>query len=250
MFPWIVLGIALFIIIGLFIVGYPRISLPRKAGFEGIESSEVVQAYDRISRWPQFRMLRRIILREIKKYRPEGIIVDIGCGPGYLIRLITESFSDLNIIGIDVSEAVLQAARGNLDLDSLAGRVTFQQGDIQKLPLEENSVDFVVSTLSLHHWAEPKEAILEIQRVLKPGGQFLIFDLRRDGRRFFYWLIYFATNCVVPNTLRQITEPLGSFLASYTPQETNIILSKSKFQNWKVKPGFGWLFLWGQKTNN
>ena len=73
MFPWIVLGIALFIIIGLFIVGYPRISLPRKAGFEGMESSEVVQAYDRISRWPQFRMLRRIILREIKKYRPEGI---------------------------------------------------------------------------------------------------------------------------------------------------------------------------------
>ena len=105
---WIALGIALVVIIAFFIIGYPRINLPRKAGFEGIESSEVVQAYDRISRWPQFRMLRRIILREINKYRPEGIIVDIGCGPGYLIRLITESFSDLNIIGIDVSEAVLQ----------------------------------------------------------------------------------------------------------------------------------------------
>lgn len=250
MFPWILLGIVLVIIIGFFIVGYPRVSLSRKAGFEGIESPEVAQAYDRISRWPQFRFLRRIILREIKKCRPEGTIVDIGCGPGYLIKLIAKFYSDLNIIGIDVAEAILQAARDNLDLESLGGRVKFQQGDIQKLPLEDNTVDFVVSTLSLHHWAEPSQAIIEIQRVLKPGGQFLIFDLRRDARRFFYWLIYFATNCVVPNALRQIKEPLGSVLASYKPGETKSILSQSRFQKWKVKPGFGWLFLWGQKTND
>lgn len=189
MCSWISLGVALVFIIALFIIGYPRISLPRKAGFEGIESPEVVQAYDRISRWPQFGLLRRIVLHEIKKCRPQGIIVDVGCGPGYLIKLIAKSFSDLNIIGIDIAEAVLQAARDNLNSEGLGNRVKFKQGDIQKLPLEDNSVDFLVSTLSLHHWAEPSQAILEIRRVLKPRGQFLIFDLRRDERRFFYWLI-------------------------------------------------------------
>ena len=176
--------------------------------------------------------------------------MDIGCGPGYLVKLIAKSYSALNIIGIDVAEAILHTARDNLGLESLDGRVKFQQGDIQKPPLEENSVDFVVSTLSLHHWSDPGQAMLEIQRVLKPGGQFLIFDLRRDERRFFYWLIYFATNCVMPGALRQIKEPLGSILASYTPDETSNILSQSIFKKWEVKPGFGWLFLWGQKTND
>jgi ubiquinone/menaquinone biosynthesis C-methylase UbiE len=248
MLLWILLGIVLVILTGFFIIGYPRINTPRKSGFEGIESPEVVQAYDRISRWPQFRLLRQLVLREIRKCRPEGVMADIGCGPGYLIQLIARAFPALNIIGIDVSAEILKAASDNLNLKNSDGRVKFQQGDIQKLPLEDNSMDFVVSTLSLHHWAEPGRAIVEIQRVLKPGGQFLIFDLRRDPHRFFYWLIYFATNCVVPGALRQVKEPLGSVLASYTPGEANDILSQSKFSKWTVKPGFGWLFLWGQKA--
>ena len=74
--------------------------------------------------------------------------------------------------------------------------------------------DTVVSTLSLHHWPDPKQALEEIHRVLKPGGQFLIFDLRRDARRFVYWLLRFAKIFVVPAAIRRVNEPVGSALAS------------------------------------
>mgnify|MGYP001072125842 CR=1 FL=1 len=102
-------------------------------------------------------------------------------GLGYLVAEIAKSFPQLSIIGVDISEEMRQKATKNLFSLGLAEKVSFRQGDIQEFPFENNSLDFVVSTLSLHHWLEPKQALEEINRVLKPRGQFLIFDLRRDS---------------------------------------------------------------------
>jgi len=167
------------------ILGFTCVKLPRQTGFEGIESPEVVQAYDHVSRWPQFKVLRRIIVGELKKYHPKGILVDVGCGPGYLVAVIARAFPGLRITGSDISEEMTAKATRNLAALGFGDRVEFRQGDVQKLPFEDSSVDFVISTLSLHHWSGPPRAFREIHRVLKPGGQFLVFDLRRDCRRFF-----------------------------------------------------------------
>jgi ubiquinone/menaquinone biosynthesis C-methylase UbiE len=247
MLIWIISAVV-FVIAMTLILGYPRVHPPRKASFEGIENPEAVQAYDRISRWPQFKFIRRMIVRETKNYHPEGLLVDVGCGPGYLLALLAFSYPHLNIIGVDIAEEMLQEASGNLDPLGFGERVKFRQGDAKQLPFEDNTVDFVVSTLSLHHWLDPKQALLEIHRILKPGGQFLIFDLRRDGRRFVYWIIGFATAFVVPAPMRRIKEPLGSALSSYTPVEAEAFLSETPFQQRRVKPGFGWLFIWGRKA--
>ena len=55
--------------------------------------------------------------------------------------------------------------------------------------------------------------------MLRPGGAFLIFDLRRDLGPAPWLLIWFATHVVVPPALRHIGEPLGSRNAAYTPDE-------------------------------
>lgn len=241
----VVLGLALLIV---FILGFTRVKLPRKTGFEGIESPEVVQAYDRISRWPQFKVLRRIIVRELRKYHPRGTLVDAGCGPGYLAAVIARTFPDLRITGSDISEEMTRAAARNLAALGFGDRVEFRQGDVQKLPFEDSSVDFVISTLSLHHWSDPPQAFREIHRVLKPGGQFLVFDLRRDCRRFFFGLVRFAQAFVVPRAMRATNEPINSVLSSYTPDELAAFVTPLPLKRWYIKPGFGWMFLWGQKA--
>lgn len=243
---WIVLAIALLIVIVL-LIGCRRLSVPHKVSPEGIEDDEIVQAYDRISRWPQFKLLRRLIVNELKSYHPEGILADIGCGPGYLIATMAKSLPHVSIIGVDIAEEMVLKATGNLSLLSLAEKATFRQGDIQALPFETNYLDFLVSTLSLHHWSEPKQALQEMYRVLKPEGQFLIFDLRRDSRRLFYWLIRFAQKFVIPSVMNRANEPTNSLLASYTPVELEAFLSETSFKQWKITPGFGWVFVWGRK---
>jgi len=229
------------------ILGCRRVHIARCVSAEGIESDEVVEAYDKISRWPQFRLLRHMIVAELKKHRPNGILVDVGCGPGYLVAIIEKSFPHLRIVGVDIAEEMIQLATSKLSSPSSSGRLEFRQGAVQRLPFQDDAVEFVVSTLSLHHWQNSKQALKEIYRVLKPEGQFLLFDLRRDSRRLFYWLLRFAQTFVVPAPLRRINEPTGSVLSSYTPAELEALLCETSFQEWKVKPGLGWIFVWGRK---
>jgi len=241
----------LLIVIAVAARAYPRVTLARKVSFEGIEDPEVVKAYDRVSRTPQFGELRRMFVSELKKHSPAGTLVDVGCGPGYLIAKIAKEMPNLKIIGVDVSDEMLAAALRNLDHLGFRERVEFRVGDSSKLPFQDGSVDNIVSTVSLHHWADPKAAFLEFYRVLKPGGQLLLEDFRRDPRRLFYWLIAFGTK-VAPSflhtqALRRLNEPMGSLLASYTPSELKAIMSGIPFAESSVKGGMGWLFLWSRK---
>lgn len=246
---WI--AIALVIIIAVVIlVGVRRLSIPRRENVEGLEDSAVAEAYDRITHWPQFRLLRQLFLRELKHYHPEGIVVDIGCGPGLLVAVLTKAFPNLCLIGVDIAENMVQQAAVNMASQGLSDRTSFRLGDIKELPFDENSINWLVSTLSLHHWTEPGQAFQEIYRVLRPGGQFLIFDLRRDSWRIFRWLLWFGQTFVVPAPIRTIGEPSGSLLAAYTPEEMNTFLSQTSFHTVSVKGGIAWMFLWGRKDDS
>ncbi len=94
---------------------------------------------------------------------------------------------------------------------------------------------------------QPKQAMEEVNRVLKPKGQFLIFDVRRDRRRLLYWLIRFAQTFILPDTMKRINEPTNSFLAGYTPTELDDLISRSPFDGWMVKQGIFWTFIWGSR---
>jgi ubiquinone/menaquinone biosynthesis C-methylase UbiE len=139
-----------------------------------------------------------------------------------------------------------------LSSKGLGGKTDFKLGSADHLPFENGTQDFIVSTLSLHHWADPQSAFDEIYRVLKPGGQMLILDLRRDARRIFFWLVWFAQNIglrvIGEGVMRKINEPIGSLLASYTCQEIEDIMSRTHFNDQRVEGKIGWIYLWARKT--
>lgn len=236
-----IIGIVVILII---IFGFPRKKKsPRKPNIEGLDSPEVAKAFEKMTNFLPFRLLRKKVLSKLKDFNPKGTLVDIGCGSGNLIIQIAKSFPDLNLIGIDISSDILEFAKKQaLDRD-LGKRIEFKIGNVEKIPFSNESIDFIISTLSLHHWVNPVKVFNEIHRVLKRDGTLLIFDFRRDSRKIFYGILTFATKVVVPKALKEIHEPLGSIQSSYAYNEIFQLISQTRFQNPKVKTFLSWMFI-------
>lgn len=91
--------------------------------------------------------------------------LDVGCGTGALCSAIADRCAPATVAGVDPSEGYLTAAR-----ERLAGRAVFQQGSATAIPLDDASVDVVVSGLVLNFLPDPRAALLEMSRVTGTGG--------------------------------------------------------------------------------
>lgn len=114
---------------------------------------------------------------------PDLEVADLGCGEGYLT--IEASRFARRVVAIDRSEAVLERAR-KLAAVKLARRapgeagiIEWMRGEIEHLPLDDESVDVALLSQALHHAADPTAALAEAVRILRPGGRVLILELRR-----------------------------------------------------------------------
>lgn len=231
------------IIILLLIFGLPRKKNERKPSIEGIDDPDVAKAFERMSNILPFKLLRRKIVNQLKKYNLKGLLIDIGCGSGNLIIQMAKNFKGVDFLGIDISKEILELAKKRAALIGVNEIVKFKDGNVENLPLSDNSVEFIVSSFSLHHWIAPEKALREINRVLKKDGIILIFDFRRDCRRFFYGFLKFITKIVAPKALKKINEPLGSLKASYTKGEVREILSDINIGVVEIKSFLAWMFI-------
>jgi len=101
----------------------------------------------------------------------EWVVVDAGCGDGFLTELLGERFK--RVMAFDHAPERLAAARKRLKKTG----VTFQKGEVDELPIEANSTDAIFFSMVLHHVPEIKAALFEAHRVLRPGGRLVIADL-------------------------------------------------------------------------
>lgn len=117
-------------------------------------------------------------------------VLDVGCGSGLLLIAAAKRLKDGMAVGVDIwrkadlsnnrPEATLRNAR----IEGVVKRVEIEEGDARQLPFHDETFDVVVSLNVLHNIArrdEREKALLEIVRVLKPGGRVLISDFRNVG---------------------------------------------------------------------
>jgi ubiquinone/menaquinone biosynthesis C-methylase UbiE len=100
-------------------------------------------------------------------------VIDIGSGPGDLLAALRAIGVAAELIGVEPSAEMraLAAARRTPAVD----------GRAEHLPFADSSADLVLSTLSAHHWDDAVAAFAEIRRVLRPGGEARIYDVRFAG---------------------------------------------------------------------
>lgn len=97
-------------------------------------------------------------------------VVDVGCGPGTITVGLAARVAPGPVLGIDRSGAQLAGARA-LARQLALGNVRFVEASCDRMPLEDNSVDFAFCHALLEHLDDPVRALTEMRRVLRPRGR-------------------------------------------------------------------------------
>lgn len=106
---------------------------------------------------------------------PRVRIADLGAGDGTLSRLLARQAESVHCV--DNSPRMVQVGRALAKKEHLRN-LTYVLGDIEKVPLPDRSIDLALLSQALHHAENPRQALAEAFRILKPGGRLLILDLR------------------------------------------------------------------------
>ena len=108
------------------------------------------------------------ILRLIKE-ADVRVLLDVGCGTGNVLAQLVDT--DMSLLGIDISEKMIEVAARRL-----GERAQLAAGDAERLPYQNESIDFIVCNASFHHYPNPQKVLSEMHRVLTPKGTLLIGD--------------------------------------------------------------------------
>ena len=106
---------------------------------------------------------------------PRVRIADLGAGDGTLSRLLARQAESVHCV--DNSPRMVQVGRALAKKEHLRN-LTYILGNIEKVPLPDRSIDLALLSQALHHAENPRLALAEAFRILKPGGRLLILDLR------------------------------------------------------------------------
>ncbi len=106
----------------------------------------------------------------------DGHILDIGCGCGAAAALLDAAFSPERITGIDIDIDMIEQGRSLIRREAISAECVLKQGCATHIPLANESVDLVLCHQLLHHMVKQREALAELNRVLRPGGVMLLAE--------------------------------------------------------------------------
>jgi ubiquinone/menaquinone biosynthesis C-methylase UbiE len=162
----------------------------------------------RISPWFQYTQRLAIDCLEL---RPDSRALDVGCGTGFAVRELAAKLTHGKACGIDISDGMVEQASRRVPPE-LADRVEIRQASSSSIPYPDGFFTHLMCTNSFHHYPEPVEALREMQRVLEPGGELVIFENAPDLSLYTrFWdlaLRLFETGHVRYYTSKQLGEIL------------------------------------------
>jgi ubiquinone/menaquinone biosynthesis C-methylase UbiE len=113
--------------------------------------------------------------------QPSDHVLEIGFGAGQWIERAARLASAGFVAGIDHSEAMVKRAAKRNDAAIRAGRVDVRTGDVLALPFEDAAFDKVYAVGLIYYLPEPEKALIEMRRVLKPGGKVVLGVRAREA---------------------------------------------------------------------
>lgn len=142
----------------------------------------------------------------------DWVVGDLGCGNGQIAATLAPFVRQ--VIAVDSSRAMLKAARQRL---TGLPQVDIRLGELEALPIDDASLDAAISSLVLHHVADPPAALRSVARTLRPGGRFLLIDMLSHDRR-------------------EYQQQMGHVWLGFDPAQIGEYLAQAGFERVRLQP--------------
>lgn len=118
---------------------------------------------------------RKKVIKQVCDTKPAKVL-DIATGTGDLAIQFAKQLPNASIIGLDLSEGMLNVAREKIAGTDLEKNLSFMKGDSEALPFEDNSFQAVTVSFGIRNFENLEKGLSEILRILTPGGIFVILE--------------------------------------------------------------------------
>ncbi len=170
------------------------------------------------------------------------LILDVATGTGDF-AVETLKLNPDKVIGIDISEGMLEVGRKKMKARGLDDRIELISGDSENLPFEENKFDAVVVAFGVRNFENLEKGLAEMHRVLKPGGRMVVLEFSKPRSFPFKQLYHFYFTYILPKIGKVVSRDPAAY--TYLPESVQAfpdgdsfisILDRLGFKNTICKP--------------
>ncbi len=218
---------------------------------EGGKAKQVEEMFDSIAPAYDFmnramtlgidRWWRRVAVRMVGKTHPQHIL-DVATGTGDFAIDLYRKLQPQQVVGIDLSQGMLDVAREKIARRGLSDAITIQQGDCLALPFEDGSFDAVTVAFGVRNFEHLLQGYKEMHRVLEPDGILCVVELSTPRNRVVRWFYDLYTLHIIPwmGSLKSGDRSAYRYLPqsiAAVPQGDDMlaIMREAGFTNCKVK---------------
>jgi len=230
---------------------HPHDTVVPYAGSKDSKKSQVGRMFDNIA-W-NYDLLNRLLsfgidiwwrkkaIRALADSHPK-IILDVATGTADL-ALEVLSMNPEKIIGIDISEGMLEKGRVKIRRKNLEKIIELHCADSENLPFENQSFDAVMVSFGVRNFENLHQGLGEIHRVLRPGGSLMVLEFSKPENPLVRFLYGLYNRSILPAAGRLLSRDASAY--SYLPESVNAfpegehfleILTKQQFHQTKALP--------------
>jgi demethylmenaquinone methyltransferase/2-methoxy-6-polyprenyl-1,4-benzoquinol methylase len=184
------------------------------------KKEQVALMFDQIA--PQYDFLNRFLsagidiswrkkaLLKLHNDNPQAIL-DVATGTADLAIMASRLLNPEKIIGIDISEGMLEIGRKKIQAGGLQNQISLQIGDSEQIPMEDNSFDAVTVSFGVRNFQNLEKGLEEIIRVLRPGGKLMVLEFSRPSIPGIQQLYNLYMNIVTPGVGRIFSKSRNAY---------------------------------------